>query len=238
MKLSCYCFSLFIFVTAICNAEPYDTIPRLTLNGEATIWKDADQMEVNLGVTTRKKTTEYALAHNNQLMNQVLMNLKELGLDEKEYQTCQFNIQPIYKKAKEGYHQTNEIEGYEVYNSIQVKTLKLDLADKLLSAAVKGGANQINHINFSLNNPQQYRGEAIQAATQNAISDAQVITGAAGVKIKRILSLSLNHWQNLPTPYLLSKSSNGGGVEMGRDAIEPGKAEIHATVNVIFEIGD
>ena len=156
-------------------------------------------------------------------------------MEETEYQTCQFHVQPLYKKTKEGYEDQTVINGYEVSNSIKVKTLKLPLADQILSAAVKGGANQINQINFSLHRPQSYRGEVIQAATQNALADATVLAEAAGVKIKRILNLSLNHWQTMPAAYMVNKSAIGG--TSGHDPIEPGKAEIHATVTVVLEIG-
>lgn len=228
--------SVLLLTTAVCLADKFDNLPTLILQGEAVIQKEADQMEVHLGVVTRGNQSGEAMTQNNQLMNQVIQNLNEIGLDETEYQTCQFHIQPIYKKSKDGYEDNVVISGYEVYNSIQVKTLKLELADKILSAGVKGGANQINQISFSLHNPQMYRGEVIQAATQNALSDAGALANAAGVKIKRILTLSLNHWQNLPAPYMLSRNANGG-ISKGQDAIEPGKAEIHATVNVVFEIG-
>ena len=164
---------------------------------------------------TRGKDSGDALTQNNQLMTQVIGNLKDLGLEETEYQTCHFHIQPFYQKTPQGYDDQAMIIGYEIYNSIQVKTLKLHLADKILSAAVQGGVNQVNQINFSLHNPQMYREEAIQAATQNALADANALAKAAGVKIKRILNISLNHWQTSPTPYMMSRSSNGGAVENG-----------------------
>lgn len=227
-----------LLMTTLCFAEEFDNIPKLIVKGEAFIQKEADQMEVNLGVVTRGKNSGDALTQNNQLMNQVITHLKEIGLDEKDYQTCQFHIQPIYhnQKSQKGDKEKALLWGYEVYNSIQVKTLKIELADKILSAAVQGGANQIHQISFSLHHPYMYRNEAIQAAAQQAISDANALASATGVKVKRILNLSLNHWQNLPTPYMANKSS-GGAIEMVHDAIEPGKAEIHAVVNVVFEIG-
>lgn len=239
MKLKTLFLSLPIFLLAATSgfADNFDNVPKLTLNGEASFHVEADQMEVSLGVVTRASQSAKAMNQNNQLMNQVIANLKSLGLDETEYKTCHFHIQPVYKRSKDGCEENQVISGYEVYNSIQVKTLKLELADQILSAAVQGGANQVNQINFSLSNPQKYRGEVIQAAAQSALADATILADAAGVKIKRVLGLSLNHWQTLPAPYMLSKHMNGGTFEMGHDAIEPGKAEIHATVSVVYEIG-
>lgn len=233
MNLKTLFLTLSLFASSFCLANDFEKTPKLVLTGEATIQKEADQMEVNLGVITRGANSSDALNQNNQLMTQAIQNLKDIGLEETEYQTCQFYIQPFYQRSPEGYEDHTTVNGYEVYNSIQVKTLKLDLADKFLSAAVQGGVNQINQISFSLHNPQQYREEAIQAATKNAMADAKALAKAAGVKIKGILNISLNSWASSPTPYMLSRSA---GVEMVNDAIEPGKAQLHANVNVVIEI--
>ena len=81
MKLRTLFFSLpiLVLVTSFCSAEDFENIPKLILNGEASIQKEADQMEVNLGVVTRDKNSGDALTQNNRLMNQVMVNLRELG---------------------------------------------------------------------------------------------------------------------------------------------------------------
>jgi uncharacterized protein YggE len=108
----------------------------------------------------------------------------------------------------------------------------------MIGAAVEGGANQIEQLNFNLNNPQAYRAEVIHLATQNAISDAQALANAAAVRLVRILSLSMDQWQHQPRFShfsLMAKAgeANQAGVET---PLEPGSVELQATVYMTFEI--
>jgi uncharacterized protein YggE len=220
------------------NTEFRD-VPKLLVRGEASIFQPADQMELSLGVVTEAPNASQAIKENNQRMRQVIVQLQALGLDEKEYQTGHFAVHPIYQNPPKDYQETeHKIHHYEVVNSVKIKTTKFDLAEKLMSEAIQAGANQIDQVNFNLVNPQAYREGAIQAAAQNAIADANALAKAMGVKIKRILSLALDHWQQFPGPLMLNKRVDAGSFDaIGPEVFEPGQAEIHATVNVTFEIG-
>jgi uncharacterized protein YggE len=223
-------------------ADEFANTPKLSVKGEAFIFKPADQMEVTLGVVTAAENSSQALNENNQLIRQIIANLQAVGLDESDYQTGQFHVRPIYQKPPKGSEADKyaKIIQYEVLNSIKIKTQKIALADKILSAAVKGGANQIENVNFSLNSPQSYYEEVIKLATQNALADASALAKAAGVKLVRILNLSVDHWHNFPGQLMLAKRTETLSTQTNsadQDVLEPGKAEIHATVNIIMEIG-
>lgn len=238
-KLSLFLISmLFLMPTTNSWATEFVNTPKLVVRGEASIFKPSDQMEISLGVVTTAENSAPALNENNQRMHQIIANLQKLGLDEADYQTGRFHIRPIYQKiSKDSYEEDRtKVNHYEVINTIQVKTQKIALADKIIGAAVQGGANQIDQVTFALTNPQSYRSEAIQAATQNALADASTLANALGIKLKRVLNVSLDHWQQLPVPMMMSKRVEAGNYDASQEVFEPGKAEIHATVNVTFEI--
>lgn len=220
------------------SAEFADT-PKLVVRGEASILKPADQLEVVLGIVTKGDTSSIALNENNQRMHQVLENLHALGLPDSDYQSGRFVIHPIYQKNPKDSEKDarTTITHYEVVNAIKVKTTKIDLAESLITAAVQGGANQIDQLNFNLSKPQTYRDEAIQAAAQNALADANVLATAMGVQIKRILNLSLDHWQQVPHPVMFNKRFESSNADGGASVLESGQSEIHASINVTFEIG-
>jgi uncharacterized protein YggE len=221
------------------QATDFTDIPKLVVRGEASIFKPSDQLEVVLGIVTRSETSSVALNENNQRMHQVIANLQVLGLPDSDYQTGHFAIHPIYQKPPKDSNEDGraKVSHYEVVNAIKVKTGRIDLAEKIISTAVQGGANQIDQLNFNLSKPQAYRDAAIQAAAQNALADANVLANAMGVQIKRILSLSLDHWQQFPSPLMLNKRFEIAGGDGGQNVLEPGQSEIHATVNATFEIG-
>ncbi len=218
------------------NDEEETLIPKLVVRGEATVFKPADQMELTVGVVTQDADSKKAVKDNNEKMRQVLANLNTVGLDQQEYQTGRFRVIPIYRSVDDKSPTGPTISHYEVSNTIHIKTQKLDLAEKIIGAVVQAGSNRIEQINFNINNPQTYRSEVIHLATKNAISDAQALADAAQVSLIRVLSLSLDQAQSHPPmPMMLAKMANA---DMSYDVpIEAGQVEIHAAVNVIFEIG-
>ena len=218
----------------VCWADDFTHTPKIVVKGEASILKPADQMEITLGVVTIAETSSQALNENNQRMRDVIANLQGLGLNELEYQTGRFQVRPVYQKKDSKQEDVQaKIAHYEVLNTIHLKSQKLDLADKIIGAAVEGGANQIEQVNFNLSNPQAYREEAIQVAVQNALSDAHALASAARVHPGRILFISLDQWQNLPGPLHLARMAGSQGNET---SFEPGNVEVHATVHVTLEI--
>lgn len=222
-------------------SEEFENIPKLIVRGEASLFKPADQMEVSLGVVTLAEDSSQALNENNQRMRRIISNLVALGLDESDYQTGRFQIRPIYKKPSKNSSEEEKtiINQYEVSNIIQIKTKKIDLADRILNAASQGGANQVTKVNFNINNPQTYKEEVIKLATQNALADAKALANAAGVEVKRVLNISLDNWVDTSKAITLASKnlSNLQEQEGVSEVLEPGQAELHATVNMTFEIG-
>lgn len=239
-KLSLFIICTLLLVIPTMNgwAADFENIPKLTARGEASIFKPSDQMELGLGVVTSAETSAVALNDNNQRMRQIAANLQALGLDESDYQTGRFTIRPIYQKPAKNSQEPDysKIVRYEVVNVIHVKTTKIDLIDKIIETAVQAGANQIDQVSFNLVNPQAYRTEAIQAAARNAFEDASALANSVGVKIKRVLSLTLDNWQQYPAPMMLKNHEFGNAQDSAGTVFEPGKAEIHTTVNVVYEI--
>lgn len=235
-------FGLFLLLSAA-HAQTVDftDTPKLIVKGEASIFKPSDQMKASLGVVTTGENSSAALNENKQKIGRVEANLKAAGLDSVDYQTGEFRIRPVYQKSdKDSSEKTDKIKYYEALNSIRVKTTKITLADKIIDAAVQGGANQIRQVEFDISNPQAYSSEAIKAAAVNALTEASNLADAMNVKLKRILSISLDFWHQSPNPVPLSngfKLMGGHNEEEESNQMIAGNAEIRAVINATFEIG-
>lgn len=221
------------------HANENDDTSKLTVKGEATIYKPADQVELNISVVTQDPDSKKAVQANNEKMRKVIDQLNAIGLTSKEYQTGQFNIQPIYRYPgpKEESKEGPTITHYEVNNSIQIKTQKLDLIEKIIGVAVQSGANRLNQLSFNLADPQPFRDEVIQLATKHAFADANSLAQAAQVRLVRVLELALDsNSQHYPVPRMMMAKAEfaAGSYEA---PIEVGQVELKANVNVVFEIG-
>lgn len=217
------------------TAEP--PVPQLTVRGNAMLDKPADQLRMSLGVVTQSQDADDALTDNSRRMNDVVKALLKAGLPKDDYQTGRFSIQPQYARRPRDADAdwTPRIAGYNVTNTIQVRTRKLELAGKLIQAANQAGANSIDSIGFDLADPRAHRAEAIATATRNARADAAVLAGAAGVKLVRILSIELDESGWRP-PVPMARAGLAMAEAAAPPPIEPGDVTVQASVTIIYAI--
>lgn len=205
----------------------------LSVRGQAILSKPADELHINIGVVTQAKLAKVALEENSKQMNKLIANLKKGGLKEGEYKTGQFSINPVYSRRPNNASMdwAPEIVGFEVRNSLAVVTDKIDQAGNLIDAAAQAGANAIDSIQFRISNPQEHRDALIRAATKNALDDAKTLGDAAGVKLVRIHSISVDDAQAFPRQPFLMKSMAAESAP-----IVAGDVEMSASVTVIYQI--
>lgn len=211
--------------------------PKLTLSSSAVIRKSADELQFKIGVITHAVTAEEAVQENSFKMRNIIDKLEEAGLNKNDYETSQFSINPNYtpypNDPPPNWRQT--INGYEVNNSILVHINKFDIAGKLIDLSNKAGANSITDLKFGLRNPRDYWSEALTAAGANAVKDAQSIAEATGVKLVRVLSISLDNMQTRSPKINLDwccKNAASGSIP----PIEAGEISIEANITMVYEI--
>ncbi len=217
--------------------EAIDNIPKLTVRGAAELHKPADRLLLHVGVVTEDPAATTALQENSRRMEAVINALEKAGLSEQEYETGRFSVRPVYSRrprnASPEWHP--QITGYEVTNSLSVRTKKLELAGRLIEAANGAGANSID-VNFDLADPRTHRAEAIATATANAKADGATLAQSAGVRLIRMLLINLDQagWRP-PVP------RRSRGMAMAESAavappIRPGEVTVTAAVTIVYEI--
>ena len=229
---------LFFFSTfPFANYAACPEIPKLTLSAQAILHKPADELQLKVGVVTLGDTAESTVAENSAKMQAVIDSLEAAGLCSDDYETGLFSIHPTFTPYPKNPPQDSKpsINGYEVSNSINIHTDKLDMAGKLIDVANKAGANSISDIRFGLKDPREYRTEAIHEAAAHAASDAQTLAMATQVRLVRVLSISLDNTQvNTPkvSAAYVAKAMNGEASL----PIEPGEVTITVSVSLVCEI--
>ncbi len=211
----------------------------LTVRGDATLEKPADQLRVSIGVVTEHASASTAMAENAERMDDVVRAMRKAGLTEQEYETGRFSLQPQYSRRPRNAEPDwkAQIIGYRVTNELTVKTERIEMAGKLLEACTSAGANSINSISFTLADPRVHRAEAIATATRHARADAKVLADAAGQRLIRIRSISLDQADWRPPIPLAQRG--GGAMAMAESMpppIAPGDVTIRASVTIVYEI--
>ncbi|WP_260923772.1 SIMPL domain-containing protein [Novosphingobium sp. 9] len=167
----------------------------LTINAEGSSTRTPDMASFSSGVTTQGKTASEALTANARKMSQVIAALKRAGVADRDVQTSNLNLSPVYSQPArnaDGSYQANErtIVGYEATNTVSVRQRDLAAMGKVIDALVTAGANQIDGPNFQLSEPDAAQDEARLDAMKAAAARAKLYAGAAGLHVVRVISIS------------------------------------------------
>ncbi len=230
--------SLCVTATGLADSVGLDDVPRLTVRGEAVLHKPADQLRVRVGVVTQAAEATAAVKENSRRMADVIAAIKKAGVDKSEYETSRFSIRPLYSRRprQANAEWVRQIVGYEVNNTLAIRTKKLALAGKLIEAANEAGANSVDDIRFDLADPRTHQAEAIAAATANARSDAAVLSRAAEVRLVRIIAIQLGDGGYRPPMPTMLRAEAMAAVAAPAPPIQPGDVTVRASVTMIYEI--
>lgn len=208
---------------------------KLSVTGQATVYVPADKLTMSVGVVTQNTHAQVALRENSDRMNLVIIALKKVGLKDNEFQTGQFSVTPTYtqppKNPPPGRQQS--ISGYEVHNTINIRTKQFELAGAIIDEVGAGGANMIDNISFALDDPQPSKNEAITLAVQQAINYAETAARAAKVSLGPLLELSLNPSVVAPHYKMNAYAMSAGDIGT---PIHAGNVEVQVTAALVYEI--
>ena len=126
-------------------------------------------------------------------MADLIATLKTAGVDAKDIQTSGFSVNPQYlypDKDADGNTPPPRITGYQVQNGVNVKVRKLADLGGILDKIVTVGANTINGVSFSVDDPAKLLDEARKAAFADAEAKAKTYADAAGVGLGKVLTIA------------------------------------------------
>lgn len=218
------------------GASTAEAPSQLIVQADATVQALPDRLKMRLGVVTEAPEAGEALSDNNQRMENLMLMLREIGLQQDDLATGQFQIRPEWSipPRPTPANWQRKIVAYRVSNELLVETGRVDLAGDLLGLAQESGANQIGGLQFDLADPELHRLQAITAATQKAQRKAQALASAAGARLGEIISLSLDSSGNGFSPKLMmaeARTTTADAVP-----VAAGKVEVHAGVNIVYRL--
>ena len=172
-----------------------------------------------------------AMAANATRMNAVLAALKAAGVADRDVQTTGLSLNPQYRYEP---NQSPILTGYQARNSISLRTMKLGDAGKLIDVAIKAGANEVQGPEFTLANSDAALDGARTAAVAKARARAELYANAAGLKVKRIASISEGAGAPEPGPRPMMRMAMA---EAGAaPPVQPGELPLSAQVTISFEL--
>ena len=238
MKTFLYIVITLLFFASGANAQPAPEHPRppsITVNGEATIYAEPDQAQIDIGVTTQARTAPEASKENAARLSRVLAEVKKLLGRNDEVKTSGYALNPNYRYPQGG---KPEIVGYTANNILRIKTAALDQVGRLIDAAMQAGANNVNRLVFTLKDEEGARLDALRQASTKAKSKAEAIAASLGLKLVRISSV-IEGERSFQPIYRQAMAARGEAVAaQAPTPVEPGTVDVRSTVSLTAEVSE
>ena len=163
----------------------------IQVSGVAVVNVNPDRALIKLGVQSNGKSAKEAQKRNSDTITQVVNALKKLGVETKDISTDWYTVVPLYED-----YDSLHIEGYRIYNTVEVTLRDVSKANDAIVAAFSAGANQVVDVQFYTSELRKYRDQAREAAMKAAREKAEALSSAAGSDVSCVLAISENTQSN------------------------------------------
>ncbi|MCE5197498.1 MAG: SIMPL domain-containing protein [Armatimonadota bacterium] len=194
--------------------------------GTSTVTGTPDTAFVTFGVMNQDRDAAAAARENATKTTAVINAIVRFGIPRNNIQTVNYSVSPVMD-----YKQNPPVTvGYQVTNQVRVKTKDLTKTGQLIDAAVGAGANNVQSIEFTVEDPSPLRRQALVNAIADARAKAQAMADALGVKLGRVTQVSESVGITPRPMYAAARS------EAAPTPILPGEVEITGNVTVVYAI--
>jgi uncharacterized protein len=218
----------------------------IQVSGEGEVFAVPDTATFSVTVQERAKTVAAAQETATEKGNAIIDYLKQQGIDAKDIQTTDYNVQPEYEYTngicRTGYCEPGKqtLVGFMVMQTLSVKVKDTEKAGDLLTGVGSLGASQVSGLSFTIDDEDALQSEARDKAIADAKAKADELARSLGVTIVRVVSFNENEYQ----PYY---AYGRGGVAMDMATAQEAKAapspelpvgqnKITSNVNITYEI--
>ncbi len=224
MKIAlCALFAVSVFAA--------DEPARVVSHGEGLVTAKPDLVRIMIGVTTQASTAAEAGAQNAKQTSAVIADIKQQIGSDGELKTSNYSLYPLYTNPRAG--SKPSISGYQASNMVEVRLNDIGAAGKVIDAATKSGANQIQGVNFALRDEQKLRADALAKAAVQARANVNALAASLGQRVTRILRIEDGEPVRVVPLRAEMMMKSADAVQT---PVEPGDIEVRATVTLTAEI--
>lgn len=226
-----------IVIVALVMANKNNNLERFSVNGSGTVYAKADIANLEVGLKTgAKKTAADATVESTNKMNEIIGELKKLGIEDKDIKTSNYNLSPVYNYTQD---KGQELTGYEVTQNLTLKIRDLSKIGDVIAKTTEKGANQVGNIGFTIDDEFALKNQARELAIKKAQEKAALISQQSGLKLGELKGVYENADQ--PQPIMMSYTnakmdSAGLGGGIASPSIQSGQNEIKVDVTLTYEV--
>ena len=208
----------------------------LTVTGLGEVRMAPDEATVQLGVTRQRETAQEAQEQVNQVAQEILSAVIQLGVEAEHIQTSELRLSPVYTPRRPGFSDEPRVVAYRASNMVSVRLEDLSLVGPAIDSAMKAGANQLQGVHFALRNDLSAKEQALKEAVKEASQKAKAISEALDVKIIEVIEVnegSVSVRRLTPQRFAASVAE----VNAAATPVSPGQLTVSASVTIRYRIG-
>jgi uncharacterized protein YggE len=206
-------------------------------DGMAEVTGQNDSAKVSVAVVTQGRNLEQVSLENADKTKAVIQAIKGLNIKDLKLKTSDYRVTP----QRDYKARPPKINGYDVHNAIEItlegfepEPLSKNIS-MMIGKALESGSNTINQIQFYIKDKSVLEKQALKQSTQEAMDRARTLAEAAGVKLKRIVSLSTQPI-HIPTRQPMLRAAGMKSEASAAPPIEIGESQIRVQVRIAYEI--
>ena len=209
----------------------------ITVNGTGEANGRPDQTRITLGTEVQAATAGDAQSQNAAKINAVTDAVKRAGIPTENIQTTSVNLFPIYSQEPRPVPGRTPaapvVEGYRASATIRIEVPGVDQTGAIVDAAVRAGADQVQGIEFSLQDDSALRAEALRLAVADARRRADALAAAIGTQVSSVEAI-VESGATVPPPRPLAAPAAAEARTADATTVEPGQLTVRAGVSVTF----
>jgi uncharacterized protein YggE len=209
-----------------------NAIDTITVTGLGKARANPDQATVSVGVNVSNENITLAVKESNDTIARITQTVKELGVEEDDIQTTNFNIW-VEEQWDPETGQRKEEKLYRVDSTIQINVNDVEKIGEILEASIASGANNIYGLNFGIQDPSSLAAEARVGALDDARQRAEQIAQELGVTLGEVQSAMEISGGSIMPFFESAGYGIGGG---GEPPISEGSMTVTVSVQVTFKI--
>ena len=205
----------------------------VSVTGQGMVNVPPDTATVTVGIDVIQQDLGEAQEEAARQATAIIEAVRAVGVEERDIQTANYSVNILRDYSESG--NPTDITGFEVMNQVNVTIRDIDAVGDLLDAVVAAGANSIYGVQFFVDDPRPFSGEARTLAVEDAREKARQLADAAGMELGRVVSISEGY---TAPPVPLPMMGRGGGMaESAMDTpIQAGTSQITVDVTMTFEL--
>lgn len=222
------CLSILGSTTALAATSD---APHISVSATASMEVAPDIANISFDVNGKGTNASEAATASAAKVDNVRRLLLGCNLTREDIITTSYTIYPeLDNKGK--------TKGYIARNSLAIKVKDITIVGTVIDKLSSAGIDSINNVTFDVANKSLYRNKLLAQAVEKARQEATVVANAGGCSLGRLLSASINSYNNYPRSYanIMLKADAVGAEAAPVTNLVAESINLKASVDTVFAL--